>query len=583
MWRKAPRKMRGAQVLVAALLGATTLSLSLTSCVADNDANTKSIADYSDSDVKSYGDLFRVFWNVMNQRYCDLNEQPSVSSKNWDEVYSEYKPKFDALKTFQHTSEFTQEEIQADNAKAKQYFQEIVDKLIDQHFYVKVTLPVSHSATETVRFNSTLHEKTEYFPLNYHWNYTREQLNLDGEAFGDVTSDGFYIMGGFLKAQPGTYYLGFNQFALYDNCYHEYEKEYLPANAANSYHLDSQTITAKAQELVSDGENRPKVEQMAKDILSTIDAYLQSDEVQLACQKMTAYSNKGDYYGLYASAAQACDDAPYLVKQLPTSQEDSDAQKKLLSFLQNDSHYKELAAEYSFAKWLCQAIADYLWYEREFYAFWSDLQFTQQHSAVEGYRRMFLEPLAKGTIQKLILDFRGNGGGSVIDSRIFTDYLVTQTATYAYVRKKEDNNPYSYTPWVPQQIVATSKSLGRNIPTAILLDNYSASMSEVTTLILQSQGDHVKTVGRNSYGAQSMLTADNSASNGGWIGNVTSYLYFYMPFSMTKDAQGNLLEGKGITPDYPLDPMSDEEVNALYHNTPGAIDRGLAKAMEILK
>lgn len=56
-----------------------------------------------------------------------------------------------------------------------------------------------------------------------------------------------------------------------------------------------------------------------------------------------------------------------------------------------------------------------------------------------------------------------------------------------------------------------------------------------------------------------------------------------MPFSMTKDAQGNLLEGKGITPDYPLDPMSDEEVNALYHNAPGAIDRGLAKAMEILK
>lgn len=73
-------------------------------------------------------------------------------------------------------------------------------------------------------------------------------------------------------------------------------------------------------------------------------------------------------------------------------------------------------------------------------------------------------------------------------------------------------------------------------------------MSEVTTLILKSQGDHVKTIGRNSYGAQAMLTSDNEASNGGWIGNVTSYLYFYMPFSLTKDAQGNLLESVGITP-----------------------------------
>lgn len=82
----------------------------------------------------------------------------------------------------------------------------------------------------------------------------------------------------------------------------------------------------------------------------------------------------------------------------------------------------------------------------------------------------------------------------MIDTRLLTDYLITQSAVYAYVRKKEDNNPYSYTPWIPQKITVTPKSLGRNIPTAILLDNYSASMSEVTTLILKSQGDHVKTI-----------------------------------------------------------------------------------------
>ncbi len=569
--------------LFAFLLATTTTGMSLTSCVADNDANEKSISDYSDTDVKSYGDLFQVFWSVMNQRYCTLNEQSSVSSQTWDQVYKEYKPKFDALKTFQHTSAFTQQEIQEDNAKAKQYFQEIIDKIIDQHFYVKITLPVSHSSMETVRFNSTLRNKTEYFPLNAHWNHTRDQLNLDGTAFGEITSDGFCIMGGYLKEQPGTYYLGFNKFALYENCFHEYQKTYLPSNAASTYHLDASTISAKAKALIADDGKREKAEQQAAQLLADMDSYLASDDAAKACEKMAAYSNQGDYSGLYAFASEAYEKSPNLLKLLPITSDASGMGEQIRQKLQGDARYQQMLSASGFANWYCQALADYLWHERELYAYWSDLQFTYNHLCVEGYRRLFLEPLAKGEIKKLILDFRGNGGGSVIDTRLLTDYLITQTAVYAYVRKKEDNNPYSYTPWIPQKITVTSKSLGRNIPTAILLDNYSASMSEVTALILKSQGDHVKTIGRNSYGAQAMLTSDNEASNGGWIGNVTSYLYFYMPFSLTKDAQGNLLESVGITPDYLLDEMTGEEKEKLYQNDPTAVDRGLKKAMEILK
>ena len=569
--------------LFAFLLATTTTGMSLTSCVADNDANEKSIYDYSDTDVKSYGDLFQVFWSVMNQRYCTLNEQSSVSSQTWDQVYKEYKPKFDALKTFQHTSAFTQQEIQEDNAKAKKYFQEIIDKIIDQHFYVKITLPVSHSSMETVRFNSTLRNKTEYFPLNAHWNHTRDQLNLDGTAFGEITSDGFCIMGGYLKEQPGTYYLGFNKFALYENCFHEYQKTYLPSNAASTYHLDASTITAKAKELIADTGKREKAEQQAKNLLTRLDSYLSSDDAAKACEKMAAYSNQGDYSGLYAFTSEAYEKSPNLLKLLPITSDASGMGEQIRQKLQGDARYQQMLSASGFASWYCQALADYLWHERELYAYWSDLKFTYNHLCVEGYRRLFLEPLAKGEIKKLILDFRGNGGGSVIDTRLLTDYLITQSAVYAYVRKKEDNNPYSYTPWIPQKITVTPKSLGRNIPTAILLDNYSASMSEVTTLILKSQGDHVKTIGRNSYGAQAMLTSDNEASNGGWIGNVTSYLYFYMPFSLTKDAQGNLLESVGITPDYLLDEMTGEEKEKLYQNNPSAVDRGLKKAMEVLK
>ena len=298
---------------------------------------------------------------------------------------------------------------------------------------------------------------------------------------------------------------------------------------------------------------------------------------------MAAYSNQGDYSDLYTLASEAYEKSPNLLKLLPITADASGMGEQIRQKLQGDARYQQMLSASGFANWYCQALADYLWHERELNAYWSDLKFTYNHLCVEGYRRLFLEPLAKGEIKKLILDFRGNGGGSVIDTRLLTDYLITQSAVYAYVRKKEDNNPYSYTPWIPQKITVTPKSLGRNIPTAILLDNYSASMSEVTTLILKSQGDHVKTIGRNSYGAQAMLTSDNEASNGGWIGNVTGYLYFYMPFSLTKDAQGNLLESVGITPDYLLDEMTQEEKEKLYQNDASAVDRGLKKAMEVLK
>lgn len=564
------------------LLITTVTALSFTSCVNDIDANSKSVANYTNSDIKSYGDLFNVFWSVMNQRYCGFNEQVGISSLDWEQVYNEYKPKFDSLKTFQHSMDFTQEAIQADNALAKEYFQAIVDKIIDQHYYVKVTLPLSYSSTETVTFRSTLAERPDKLPLSDHFSYTHAQLAQDSTLFYDIQSTSFYILGGFLKSQPGTYYLGFSNFLLNTNCLYDYKKSYLPINAKNNYHLDSLTIANKAQELAS-AEGREAAEQLAQNFLAASNRYLNSEAATLASEKMAAYSNDGNYYDMNEWVQQAYNIAPTLFKKLTITKAPTNTISKIYTLLMKDSRYKPLLDESNFSKWFLQAWADYLWREREFYDYWTDLTFTQKHTSVETYRRKFLEPLKRGDIQKLILDLRGNGGGYVQDTRLLTDYLVSKTAVYAYMRKKEDNNPYSYTPWVPQQITVTPKSLGRNIPTAILIDNGSASMSEATTLILKSQGDHAKAIGRNSYGAQSMLTADNTASSGGWNGAVTNYLYFYMPYTLTKDAQGNLLESVGITPDYLIDPMTTEELQNLRLNTEDAIDRAFEKAKEILK
>ena len=58
-------------------------------------------------------------------------------------------------------------------------------------------------------------------------------------------------------------------------------------------------------------------------------------------------------------------------------------------------------------------------------------------------------PLKVGKIKKIILDIRGNGGDMVLDARTFTDRFITKDAIFGYQRFKEDNNPFSYTPWTP--------------------------------------------------------------------------------------------------------------------------------------
>ena len=574
-------KIGGMRFFLVFLLSAASLAMSLTSCVSDNDANSKSISDYTDANVRSYGDLFEIFWKVMNQRYCDLNEQAGVSSLSWEQVYEMYKPKFEALKTFKPSSENTQAEILADNAKAKQYFQEIMNQIIDQHFFVKITLPVSHSSTETVRFESKLYEREPIFPMAYHWDYTRSQLKDDGTAFGCLT-DNFSMMGGFVKDAPGVFYLGFSNFYISENCVYTYHSDYLPTNAENKYHIDEQLIATKASELVTDPNQIDQVKEEANLLLAQTNQFLASDQVQATIAKMEAYNADKNYQGLYHLSCAAYQSAPSFIQSLPASADNTEAVSILKDYLTQNSKYPALAEEKAFSNWMAQRLADYLWHEREFTNFWEDLKFTTGHELVETYRSKFLEPLAKGDIKKLILDVRSNGGGAVADTRLLTDFLVTQPAVYAYVRKKEDNNPYSYTPWIPQRIAVTGSSLKREIPTAILLDNHSASMSEITSLILKSQGNHVKLIGRNSCGAQSMLM-DNSASNGGWKGNVTSYLYFYMPTCMTKDAQGRLLEGVGITPDYLLDPMTENEIKEIYQNAAEATDRAFQKALEVLR
>ena len=115
----------------------------------------------------------------------------------------------------------------------------------------------------------------------------------------------------------------------------------------------------------------------------------------------------------------------------------------------------------------------------------------------------------------------------------------------------------------------------------ILLDNNSASMSEISTLMLKSQGKHVTVVGGYSAGATAGL-GDSDQFNGGIRGKVSDYLEFYMPLLAMQDATHTVIEGIGIKPDLLVDPLTEDEVREMALSPFTHIDRTLKQAIEVL-
>lgn len=89
----------------------------LNSCMKDDDVAITEPTRYTSSDVKSYGDLFKVFWTVMDQRYNYFYEQKRKDGMDWNAIYREYYPKFLALKTFGKSTD-NDKDINDDRLKA---------------------------------------------------------------------------------------------------------------------------------------------------------------------------------------------------------------------------------------------------------------------------------------------------------------------------------------------------------------------------------------------------------------------------------------------------------------------------------
>ena len=121
-------------------LGLTASLFTFNSCVTEDEVSITEPNRYTHNDVQSYGDYFKLFWTIMDERYNYFYEQRRNDGLDWDAVYKEYYPKFAALKSYKKEG-FTPQEIQNDAQKAVEYLTAITAPILDRHFVVRARLP----------------------------------------------------------------------------------------------------------------------------------------------------------------------------------------------------------------------------------------------------------------------------------------------------------------------------------------------------------------------------------------------------------------------------------------------------------
>ena len=168
-----------------------------------------------------------------------------------------------------------------------------------------------------------------------------------------------------------------------------------------------------------------------------------------------------------------------------------------------------------------------------------------------------LKKLEKGNIQSLIIDVRDNPGGQLQQTReILSLFFDKKTVLFQIEKKKK---------------VTKLKGLNnttRSYPVIVLINNGSASASEVLTSCFQENYPSSKVIGMESYGKGTIQKSQNITGGGSYKFTVEKWL----------TSKGKWVHGKGITPDIKVN-----QVEEYYENPTKENDAILKKAIEVIK
>lgn len=162
--------------------------------------------------------------------------------------------------------------------------------------------------------------------------------------------------------------------------------------------------------------------------------------------------------------------------------------------------------------------------------------------------------LENDNIDSLVIDVRNNAGGYLISAKEIASMFLEKGKIIYSLQEKDKTQTYK-----------DNTSEKRDYPVVVLINEYSASASEILTSALK-ESYNATLVGKKSYGKGKVQQTLNLED-----GSMAKYTT-----AKWLTPNGKCIDGVGITPDYEIDLDVDE-------NNQTIVDTQLNKAIEILK
>ncbi|HEY1871770.1 MAG TPA: S41 family peptidase, partial [Chitinophagaceae bacterium] len=174
------------------------------------------------------------------------------------------------------------------------------------------------------------------------------------------------------------------------------------------------------------------------------------------------------------------------------------------------------------------------------------------------------------SIDGLILDLRGNPGGSVPDLDFLLGRLITSQKLVNYTRTRNGNNRLDFTPWIKGYVHPQPGAINFSKPVVVMIDPYSASCSEMTSMSVKAMFPNSKLVGEQSWGATGQIPSTDVKYMGGQF-TAANFVQVYMAGVELRDVNMVCHENKGMTPDLPI----AYDTTAIKNNIDVQLEKGI--------
>ena len=492
------------------ILGAALFMISISSCREETDK----LMTYDHPDVMAFGkadtcfaEKFKIMWNGLNQYYA-LWDYEDKYGLDWDAVYDEYLPQFEAL---DKKETVTDEEL-------KELIRKVCSPLHDGH--LAVIFQNHKTGTEEVMYQPGEDRVTKHDDYEIASNYMPSLKYYSQVANGEVETDS---KGNPIVLEHTTSINGLIVPVYYNKGigldWINTQIEQLSALSYPSY----------AQVARLDSLENLKTELIA------IGAYFSADRYNEVVKSYESLHVPGMEYFDPGFVENGIDIKFALLKGNIAYFHFSGF--RLTAYMIDD------AAKHFFNVSIPTTRNHILGIQAVWTAWFNTVQ--QLHKA--------------GTLGGVIIDLRGNGGGFQDDGYYITGSLLPEGGVpFSYSRFKRGTGRYDYSTLTLNYLNTMPDDMHESItePVVVMTNCKSLSMAEITTLVVKNMenGTHI---GKRSKGGICGLTTDNSKFTNNYMGHIgerhKTSVHVYLPSVATFTLDHKIIEGEGITPDIEVD------------------------------